>query len=873
MRLLFSLVGCATDDKPQTVDSSEVSQTDSSPENNGTDPLPSDSAIEIDENCIPFVGGGLPNGTEWTDEMGTVSVTIDVPESCSRRYSLWTYQDRIDNLPINPREIQEVTHQPVIRTGNEIFDALYALSIVEVSENSVDSIQDDAFNNGEPIECPAGGCFETGRKWPYVWTRDTAYASVLSLALLDPIRTRNSLAFKLSTRRNGSNLQIIQDTGTGGSYPVSTDRVVWSMGALSVLHALQEPDRSDFQSLAYEALKNTANHDRALVWDDEDGLYYGEMSFLDWREQSYPDFTAADPTQIAMSKTLSTNVAHLRLLEITASLAERQGLSEDASQYSNWAADLHAAIEEKFWLADQGHWSAYLPSPLDPAPTHRQDALGTALAVLAGLGTETMRSDSISNYPHLPKGLPVLWPQQQFTPIYHNRGIWPFVTAFWVKAAKSVGHADAVSHGIHSLVRAAALNLSNMENLEASTGLPYKGDEGEYSGPVVNSQRQLWSVAGYAGMVQSVLFGFEPTENGFVVNPFVTFRIRHELFGGTEQMAISRLPYHGGQVAIQLNLGPANGQVSGALIADSMTLNGTSVSLGEISASLLTGDDLIEVTMVAADTANASIIELSEEDLQNHQNLFGPRTPEITNITGGTNGLTLSLDRADEVPADIVIDIFRDGVMVANNVAGETATWTDPISDQSQTHCYSIQTRFLTGTTSQHSKANCWWGPDYSNIQNHNAQNFTANAGSLVYNHGAWHFENWGAANDTLTVHTVTAQHNGAHWLQLQYGNGSGPINTGVTCAVKRVTVYDDNQAVDSGVVFLPQLGTWDTWADSTLVPVDLEAGKTYQVVISQDTNTINMSEFDHFAEYSGTGGSGGPSNFVNITGLKLLRR
>ena len=185
-----------------------------------------------------------------------------------------------------------------------------------------------------------------------MWTRDTAYASVLGLAQLDPIRTRNSLAFKLSTRRDGSDLQIIQDTGTGGSHPVSTDRVVWAMGAWSVLHTLQEPDRSDFQALTYEALKNTANHDRALVWDSEDGLYFGEMSFLDWREQSYPDFTAADPAQIAMSKTLSTNVAHLRLLEITAALAENQGLSQDEAQFGSWASDLRTAIEA-IWLPEQ----------------------------------------------------------------------------------------------------------------------------------------------------------------------------------------------------------------------------------------------------------------------------------------------------------------------------------------------------------------------------------------------------------------------------------------------------------------------------------------------------------------------------------------
>jgi hypothetical protein len=32
-------------------------------------------------------------------------------------------------------------------------------------------------------------------------------------------------------------------------------------------------------------------------------------------------------------------------------------------------------------------------------------------------------------------GAPVIWPQQQDMPVYHNRAIWPFVTAYGLKAA------------------------------------------------------------------------------------------------------------------------------------------------------------------------------------------------------------------------------------------------------------------------------------------------------------------------------------------------------------------------------------------------------------------------------------------------------
>ena len=105
----------------------------------------------------------------------------------------------------------------------------------------------------------------------YVWTRDTAYAVELGLALLDPVRAQNSLEFKLSPRHDETDWQIVQDTGTGGSYPISTDRVVWAFGARRRLHFLDGGERAAFAAKAYEAMKNTAEHDRRVAFDPGDG--------------------------------------------------------------------------------------------------------------------------------------------------------------------------------------------------------------------------------------------------------------------------------------------------------------------------------------------------------------------------------------------------------------------------------------------------------------------------------------------------------------------------------------------------------------------------------------------------------------------------
>jgi hypothetical protein len=96
-------------------------------------------------------------------------------------------------------------------------------------------------------------------------------------------------------------------------------------------------------------------------------------------------------------------------------------------------------------------------------------------------------------------------------------------------------------------------------------------------------------------------------------------------------------------------------------------------------------------------------------------------------------------------------------------------------------------------------------------------------------NHGRFHYQDWGDPGHRLVVPAVTPTRTGPHLVQVVYGNGAGPINTGITCAVKRVTVEDTGtgQVVASGVILMPHLGRWDTWGNSTFVRADLTAGRT----------------------------------------------
>ncbi|MEM9692301.1 MAG: hypothetical protein AAGA56_07140 [Myxococcota bacterium] len=824
--------------------------------------------------------GTVEGGATWIDgdQRATVTTTGD---DCRRNYSIETTATLRDDTwgpggAPNPRSIAEENDAPFLRSGHALLDALYALTVEETRQASVDAISNFAFNDGAPVPCPPGGCFETGEKWSYVWTRDTAYSVYLGLGQLDPIRARNSLSFKVSERRGGGSPEIVQDTGTGGSWPISTDRVVWAFGAEALLPLLEGDARTEFANLTRAAGTNTLERDRKVAFDPADGLYRGEQSFLDWREQSYPNWVVGDPTQIGMSKSLSTNVGHLRLLELTARLAREAGDNDRSERFTEWATALRAAIAEELWIEEDGLFSTYKTTVFDDAAARRYDLLGQALAVLTGVGTPAQRARAVASYPHLERGAPVMWPQQQFTPIYHNRAIWPFVTALWGRAAQEVKNPAVFSHAARSLIRGAALHLSNMENFEAATGEAWLED-GDASGPIINSTRQLWSVAGFVSLIHEQLFGLDARPDGLSLNPFVPHSLHRELFGTSREVALNGIRYRGRTLSVVLALPPtpAPGD-GGAWTAAEVTVNGAPVS-GPIDAALVDGRNVVRVELGDAGAVDREITLVTEEDLTDYTNLYGPRPPEVVRIDQVGSALRLTLDASGET--GITYEIFRDGVRVASDLAA-SPTWTDSSADPvGRSHCYTVETRYATtvglagGHRSQRSKPVCWWGSGDVRVQTVFAPDLARQGGNLTLAYGRDHIENWGDADHSVTA-GFTAPSSGRYAVQVVAGNGGGGTDTGITCAVKRVRVVNGASVVATGYVAMPHLGTWNAWRESTTfeLPVPLTGGQSYAVVIDEDDDAVNMSSFEHFQSYTATGGREGRFNRVNVASVKLLQ-
>jgi hypothetical protein len=807
----------------------------------------------------------------WDGKQETARFSLLDPEARLRSYTHSTTLQLRDPVP-QYTSYAERAGFPILRSGNLAFDALFALAAHEMRQDSVSEIRDGNYNAGAAIPCD---CFETGEKWHYVWTRDLSYAADLGLALLDPQRVRNSLEFKLAGYRAGlsktpqvagtqGGLQIVQDTGSGGSWPISTDRVTWAFAAEETLRMLPSNERSAFAARALTALSNTVENDRIAAFDASDGLYTGEQSFLDWRDQSYAAWITDDLASMAGAKSVSTNAAHYQALRLAARLAHDAGDAARATRYGAWAAALKRAINARLWLPDAGMYSSLTAAHFDGAPLHKFDWLGQSLAIVTGIASETQARSILAHYPHGPMGPPVIWPQQPGMPVYHNRAIWPFVTAYGLKAAALAGNAAVADAAYDSLVRGAALNLSNMENLEWLSGQPLLLDEQHPSliGPVINSRRQLWSVGAYLGMVIENVFGVTATDEGIALRPFVTTRLRRETFAGTGQATLHDLRLRGARVSVRLLL-PAASQQQGYHKVEQVLLNGAPAG-ATIPWTGLRDGDVIEIALGAVVTGDKAIRRVNAGPYLESPLVFGPREPVIDAIGRGANGhARLRIGAGGNGPGT-VYHVYRDGKQVAANL--NAGAWID--REPHPFACYAVEAQFTaSGNRSHHSVPRC--AGEASEIAVTDAR-VSSNLKPTM--DGAPHLAGWGAPQDRFEARGLRIESAGNYAIQLRYRNEANQINLGISGGVKWLAIDDaKGRTVAQGVVQLPHTKPARGKAPaplSTPLQAQLQPG-AYRLRLG---DFYNMSYLESNASFSGAGGTGGPSNRFDLFGIRVQR-
>ena len=591
------------------------------------------------------------------------------------------------------------------------------------------------------------------------------------------------------------------------------------------------------------------------------GLYSGEQSFLDWRDQSYAAWIVNDLASLASAKALSTNVGHYKALTLAASLAREHGASAQAQRYALWAGALKQAINDRLWLADANMYSSLTAAHLDGAPMHKFDWLGQALAIVTGVADERRARKILASYPHGPMGAPVIYPQQQDMPVYHNRALWPFVTAYGLKAAAMSGNVSVADAAYDTLRRAAALNLSNMENLEWLSGQALLLDESNPSliGPVINSKRQLWSVGAYLGMVIENVFGISTTADGIALKPFITSRLRREAFGKSDLLELSGLRMRGKRIGVKIRL-PKATRANGYYPVAAITVNGVRIGAA-IAWDQLAPDSTIEMSLGPLQSGQQAMRRVSADPYAQASAVFSPSDPAAPILTGAA---TLAYGRA---APGVVYNIYRDGKLVASKLPAGVRTDRDP----GAAACYAVEAQFAgSGNRSHHSPPACSGAAQEIPVSDARVKSNVALSAPDARFHSP-SLKRWGKPGDTFALGPIQIPRAGTYVVQLRYHNGANQINLGISGGVKWMTLKDENgRIVAQGVVQMPH-ARLEQGATALVYSTPLAATLGAGAITVELGDFYNMSYLQANSTFSAAGGSSGVSNQFDIHAVRIL--
>ena len=676
----------------------------------------------------------------------------------------------------------DLTKYPVLTTENMLHQAIFNMGLDEM----VNAVEPDT-------------TLRTGKEWAGVWTRDVSYSIILSMAALQPEASMISLMKKVN--KSG---QIIQDTGSGGAWPISTDRMVWVLAAYEIYKVTG--DRKWLETVYPIAVRSLEKDEKTVM--SPDGLVKGETSFIDWREQSYPRWMQT--ADISQSEAMGTNVMYTAAIEATSKMASALGKKKEAEKFAAKAKALAAAIDKKFWMDDKGYYGMYTYGRDNMILNPRHETLGAALSILYDVAPENHQKSISENAPQTPYGAPIFWPQIVDMPSYHNNGLWPFVASYWTLAQAKAGNEQGTLEGIGSVFRPAALFATNKENLNL--------DNGDYF-TELNSSNMLWSLSGNLGITMRILFGINFEENGLRIAPFVP-----ETLGGTR--SLDNVSYRGAKLDITVN-------GFGSRVKK-MTLNGKEIDpLAVIPASKLKGECKIVVDMDNEPIAKMAV---------NHA---GNRKAPLTPIAWLTFNADIAKDKSafpnylQWNPIEYISKylVLRDGKVVAETretsyPALEEGEWqvigvagdgtqsfaSEPRSNRKKEDIYFADSSYTTTLSS----------PELSYRPQEDLSG--ASKGKFVEID----------MNSAPVEAVVEIPEDGVYSISVRYANGNGPVNTENKAAIRTLTL-DGSKA---GTVVMPHRGVanWNDWGMSNSVVLPLGKGShTLGIIYLPEDENMNI--------------------------------
>jgi hypothetical protein len=695
---------------------------------------------------------------------------------------------------------------PQFTSDNTMANAVYNLTMQEVYQAST------------------SGVLLTGVSWSSVWTRDTAMSVHSSLAWVVPAISATSLRTKVVGNMTPSNANypqtLQQDTGTGGSYPMSDDKILIMVAMWE--HYLSTGNLTELSHF-YDLTCNTFDQDKHIVYDPKTGLFRGETGGLDHRAKTYPNWMAESSVDgvinIAEGKAAIVNVVYAHAMKLLGKSALILGKGQAVAD--EWFARSEAlikAINDQLWLPERGMYASWqYPEYMGNVNADKVDVISNGYAVLFDIAPPDRAESILENYPLVVYGAPTVWPQKNRAEpegdlIYHNKGVWPGWEVTLMMGAKEKGHNQVAEEIWKSTVRAAAMSLTNKEVVNYSTG------EG------IRSDRQLWSVAGTLSGYYRVLFGMVYDEDGITFDPYVP-----DWLEGTS--TLRNYTYRDSTLTLTVT---GKGD-----ILTSLKVDGESKPLDYKFPANLTGSHTIEMTV--SDSGHRDEINIKPINW-----VLCPPLP-VLNYSNGTlswrpdnlytyklwNGKQfVDVTGRDTYPVDAARFGVYSLVAVASN--GVTSEMSKPVIVGNSANVIRIEAEdgtYRSGT--------------FANTTGNNRAGFSG-TGYVIDSRAT-------SANMTFDV-AIPEWKGGVYLLSAQYSNpGSGDALSNNTCGIR--SVYIDGQDIGTFVLPVQQTNTVGGWGRSNYLKITLLPGQhTVQVFMDTanwyDRNmniTSNNVVYDYF--------------------------
>lgn len=675
----------------------------------------------------------------------------------------------------------DLSSYPSLSTSNRLHEAIYNMGLDEM----VNAVEPDT-------------TLRTGKEWSGVWTRDVSYSIILSMAYMQPEAAMVSLMKKVNPSG-----QIIQDTGSGGAWPISTDRMIWVVAAYEIYKYTGD---KEWLKKVYPIAEHSLQKDLNTVMSPA-GLVKGETTFIDWREQSYPKWMQT--ADISQSEAFGTNVLYAAALNAMGEMALDLGRKKDANKYFARSLALAANINKKFWMADKGYYGMYTYGRDNKILNPRSETLGLALSILFDV-IPMERQKSVSEHnPITPFGPAIFFPQIADMPSYHNNALWPFVASYWTLAQAKTGNEQGVLEGIGSVFRPAALFATNKENFNLNNGDYYTE---------LNSSNMLWSLSGNIALTTRILLGLHFEKNGLLIKPFVP-----ESLGGSR--SLNNIRYRGATINLTVNGYGAN--------VASITLNGKRLRPGVvISPKNLKGvcNIVVEMdnrpipAMAVNHTSNVKAPLTPIASLSNSPELDAPGVP-VNNLLRWNpieyiakyivlcNGQPVAETRQTSWPALTpgewqVVGVDGNGVQ---SFASE------PLSNRPAMH-YEFENESTSLTS-----------PELSYKPEDPVEGFFGKG-----------FVEIDRSSAPVAV-DVEIPEDGVYTIAVRYANGNGPVNTENKAGIRTLTL-DGNRA---GTLVMPHRGVanWNDWGMSNLITLPLAKGHhSLGIIYLPEDENMNIS-------------------------------